>query len=438
LADLRTLLAGGQTKDFKQIVVQTGESGSLSQFLGLRPDAVVEKPAADLQAALEPAEVGVVRIEDLSPTVSALAVEGVTLFGYQRISDPSRWPLRVPDATANFDYSTLWTLAAGGDVNLDRAIYREAILNKQGVDYPWTGGTSQITGTVCCGSGNNLITRAVSTGSPGAFGAVFKGSDLSLVNLEGPAPDHYSYHPDGFTFSFDPALLAGLAKTGISAVGLANNHIRNAGDQGVLETCRNLDAVGLAHAGAGANLTAASAPVWLAAGGQRIAFLAYDAIQSYNWASDNGAGAAPLNIDQVAKDIQAARAAGADLVIVMPHWGTEYTTAISSTQRSEAAAMVAAGADLILGSHSHWVGGINLVTTDRGTAFEAYSLGDLIFDLNYDTRTQEGVIVNLTFSGTRLLQVKLLPTLLLNYSQGSLLTGSGAAQVLNDIRQAPH
>jgi hypothetical protein len=438
LADLRTLATGGHTKDFTKITIQTGESEPLSQLLGLTLNPSLEKSAADLQAALGPAEVGLVKIEDLSPTVSALNVEGLTLFGYQRISDPGHWPLLVPDPASNFDYRTFWTLAAGGDVNLDRSIYQETILNKRGVDYPWAGGTSEITGSVCCGFGSNLLPRAHATGNPGAFGAVFKSSDLSLVNLEGPAPDKYSYHPDGFSFSFDPALLAGLANTGITAVGLANNHMRNAGSQGVLDTCRNLDAVGIAHAGAGANLAAANAPVWLTAGGQRIAFLAYDAIQGVNWATTTQPGVAPLDINQIVKDIQAAHAAGADLIIVMPHWGTEYTTAISATQRDQATAMVAAGANIILGSHPHWVGGIKLVPTPGDSAFVTYSLGDLIFDLNHDTRTQEGVIVNLTFSGTRLLQVKLLPTLLLNYSQGSLLTGTGAIQVLRDIQQAPH
>ena len=438
LADLRILLAGGHTKDFSQIVVETGASEGLKELLGVVAGPQIEKSATELQASLKAGAVGLVKIEDLSPTVTALNVEGLTLFGYQRLGDPSLWPLLVPDATANFDYRSLWTLAAGGDVNLDRAIYRVAVLNKKGVDYPWAGGTSVITAQVCCGLGKNLVTRAKATGSPGAFGAVFKDSDLSLVNLEGPAPNHYTYHPDGFSFSFDPALLRGLANTGIDAVGLANNHIRNAGSQGVLDTCRNLNAVGIAHTGAGSNLSAARAPAWLTAGGQRIAFLAYDAIQGANWATAARPGAAPLDINQIVKDIAAARAERADLIIVMPHWGTEYTTAISATQRRQAAAMVAAGADLVLGGHSHWVGGINLVPNNRGSAFVIYSLGDLIFDLNRDTRTQEGVIVNLTFSGNRLLQVKLLPTLLLNYSQGSLLTGSGAAQVLNDIRQSPH
>jgi poly-gamma-glutamate capsule biosynthesis protein CapA/YwtB (metallophosphatase superfamily) len=58
-----------------------------------------------------------------------------------------------------------------------------------------------------------------------------------------------------------------------------------------------------------------------------------------------------MDMDAVVSDIHAVRAAGAD--IVMPHWGSEYSYSVFSSQRAQAAAMVAAGADLILGSHSH-------------------------------------------------------------------------------------
>jgi len=434
--DLRTLLSGGKTKDFSQIVVAQGEGQALVDLLGLQIDSLTEMPATALQSSLRAGVLGLVAIEDLSPAVSALSVDGRSLFGYSRISDLGHWPLLVPDAGSSFDYGALWTLAGGGDVNLDRAIYEAAVVGGRGPDYPWSGGTSVISGYTCCGYGSNTLAVGRATGNAGAFRAVFADSDIALVNLEGPAPNKYSYHPDGFTFTFDPALLAGLSYAGISAVGLANNHIRNAGSTGVLDTIDNLDKVGVAHAGAGANLAAAQTPAWLSAGGERIAFLSFDAIASVNWATPQVPGAAPLDIGAVLADIRAARAGGADIVVVMPHWGTEYSTAISATQKSQAAAMVAAGADVVLGSHSHWVNGISLVPGTDGTAFVDYSLGDLIFDLNYDARTQEAVIVDLTFDGTRLLQVQLVPTLLLNYSVGSLLTGAGSQAVLDDIQRA--
>jgi hypothetical protein len=436
-SDLRLLLAGGRTADFNQVVIEAGTGQALVDSRNLNIGSVAEMEPAALFDALKPGVLGLVKIDDLVPSVSALDLDGLSLFGYARLGDLAHWPLLIADPGSTFDYMTVWTLAGGGDVNLDRSVYQAAIAQGRGVDYPWSGGTSVISRHVCCGDGSNELVEGAATGSPGAFRAVFGGSDLALVNLEGPAPNHFTYHPSGFSFSFDPALLAGLANAGISAVGLANNHIRNAGETGVLETLSNLAAVGLPGAGAGANLAAADAPVWLTAGGQRIAFLAFDAVQSENWATADRAGAAPLIIGSVVAAIKAAKSAGADLVIVMPHWGAEYTAAISATQKSEATAMVAAGADIILGSHPHWLSGITLSSGAMGrTAFIAYSLGDLLFDLNRDERTQEGAIVNLTFVGPKLLQAKLIPTLLLHDSQGSILTGAGATKVLADIERA--
>ena len=61
-----------------------------------------------------------------------------------------------------------------------------------------------------------------------------------------------------------------------------------------------------------------------------------------------------------------------------------------------------------LGSHSHWAGPLELV---RGRLV-VYSLGDLVFDLQHDARTQQGIIAELTFAGRRLAQVELHPTLI--------------------------
>ena len=137
-------------------------------------------------------------------------------------------------------------------------------------------------------------------------------------------------------------------------------------------------------------------------------------------------------------DIKAARAAGADFVIVMPHWGTEYTQYVSPVQRREAAAMVAAGADVILGSHSHYVGAIQSFAKPSGDpAFVVYSLGDLLFDFNYDEQTQEGVVDELTFEGTRLAQIDLYPTVMVDDAQPNLLDPAGdGKRVLDRIRAA--
>jgi poly-gamma-glutamate synthesis protein (capsule biosynthesis protein) len=256
--------------------------------------------------------------------------------------------------------------------------------------------------------------------------ALLRSADVALVNLEGPAPDDHAYHPDGYVFTMDPKLLAGLDRAGIDVVSLANNHILNAGAVGVTQTLRRLDDLGIAHAGAGRNAAAARRPAWLEAAGLRIAVLAYNGVAPRRNATPTTAGAAPLAIAPMRDDIRAARRAGADVVIVVPHWGREYTDAATAEQRRLATDLVDAGADVILGSHSHWAG--PLATIDGRLV--VYSLGDLVFDLQHDARTQQGVIAELTFAGRRLAQVELHPTLILAASQPNLLDPAGGGNAL--------
>jgi poly-gamma-glutamate capsule biosynthesis protein CapA/YwtB (metallophosphatase superfamily) len=385
-----------------------------------------------IRAALakEPSALGILRAEDVAPDVRALAIGGVALFGEKRVHALAAWPLLVAEppgvAASTFDPTSLWTLAAGGDVMLDREVYRLAVTEGRGVDYPWTGGTAQITGSICCGAPGQAIVDGRRTGHAGAVRALLRDADVALVNLEGPAPDDHRYHPDGYVFTMDPALLAGLNGAGIDVVSLANNHIRNAGADGVADTIRNLDAVAIGHAGAGGTAKAARRPAWLAAAGQRIAVLAYNGVDPGRNATGTTAGAAPLALAAFRADIRAARRAGADVVIVVPHWGREYTDAVTADQRRLAIALVAAGADAVLGSHSHWAGPLELVDG----RLVVYSLGDLVFDLRHDARTQQGVIAELTFAGTRLAQVDLHPTLIVDRSQPNLLEPAGGGDAL--------
>ena len=432
----------GRTSAFHSIAIDSAELGGLAAALGADPAATVKALSADdVKAAVRAKDgvLGVIPASDVTPDVRALAVDGVALFGAGRMRDLASWPLMVAatSATTPFSAATIWTLAAGGDVMLDRSAYAAAILQGKGVDYPWSGGDAVVDRLACCGFDGASLAVGHQTGSAGAFRSLLTRSDLAIVNLEGPAPADFSYHPDGFTFTMDPAMLAGLRDAGIDAVSLANNHMGNAGASGVTDTIRNLDSLGIAHAGAGSNPTTARQSAWLAAGGLRIALLAYDAIQPGYWAVAGRPGTAGMRLSDVTADVKAAKAAGADLVIVMPHWGTEYTAATSTVQRSEAAEIVASGADLILGSHSHWVGPVQSISRSGGPAFVMYSLGDLVFDLNHDVRTQEGVVADLTFVGTRLAQVDLQPTLILDRCQPNLLDPAGdGSTLLNDIRKA--
>ena len=117
----------------------------------------------------------------------------------------------------------------------------------------------------------------------------------------------------------------------------------------------------------------------------------------------------------------------------MPHWGVEYTDRPTSFQRSAAAAFIAAGADAVLGSHPHWAGALEAI----GKGVVVYSMGDFIFDLPRSEQTDEGLIVELTFVGRRLVQIDLHPTIELDRSQPNLLDPTVDGRVVLDrIRAA--
>ena len=433
-ADLAAALAGTTATGAGDgsLLVSDADLAPLAAALGVAPGGGVRTlPAADITASLAttPGAIGVIRAADVGPGVHALEVDGLSLFGEHRIADPATWPLLVPEApgTASaFDAASLWTLAAGGDVMLDRWPYRRAVLDGLGPDYPWAGGTAVVTSRYCCGWPGLRLANGKSTGGAGAFASLFRDADVGLVNLEGPAPDAFSYHQGTLLFTMDPALLVGIAHAGIDVVSLANNHIYNAGAKGVADTIRNLDAAGISHMGAGANAAAARAPAWLTAGGLRIAILGYNGIDTSFDATATKAGAALLAEDAMVADVKAARAAGADVVVVVPHWGVEYTDVVSAAQRRLARAVIAAGADVILGSHSHWAGPLEIVDGH----LVVYSFGDLVFDLGHDERTQEAMVAELTFAGRRLVQVTLHPTLILDRSQPNLLEPAGGGTAL--------
>ncbi len=423
----------------RPVLVSAADLPFLARHLGVQPGRNVRALApADVSAGLaaSPGALGILRAEDVNPAVRALEVGGIGLFGGRRVRDLARWPLLVAEPTgttaSTFLPSAAWTLVAGGDVMLDRYVYKRIVLDGLGATYPWNGGTARITSRYCCGYPGFRIVKGKRVANNGAVRSLLRDADVAMVNLEGPAPDDFRYHTSGFTFSMDPALLTGLRYAGVDVVSLANNHIRNWGASGIRDTIRNLDELGIRHAGAGRTSAYARRPAWLSAAGLRIAVLAYNGVGAYRGiggspnATSTRAGAARLTLSAVRTDIRAARAAGADIVIVFPHWGVEYTDRLNAQQADLAPAILRAGADAVLGGHSHWAGPIRLF----GNRLVVYSMGNLVFSLNHDERTQEGLLVELTFAGKRLAQVTLHPTLIVGSVQPNILTPSGGGSML--------
>jgi poly-gamma-glutamate synthesis protein (capsule biosynthesis protein) len=140
-------------------------------------------------------------------------------------------------------------------------------------------------------------------------------------------------------------------------------------------------------------------------------------------------------VDQhIRKDIRKARRAGADVVIVFPHWGVEYTRRPLESMRKHAARWVDAGADLVLGAHSHVAGAVE----DIDGVPVLYSLGNLIFDQHWSVNTMMSALVEATFHGDQLVELRLVPYIVHDQAQPNLLEpneGEGR-RLLLEIKQA--
>ena len=326
---------------------------------------------------------------------------------------------------AAFDPAATWTMVAGGDILLDRGVY--LTLKKKGADYAFDGGTVDITGRCkdCSAFGWDLpYTKR--TGNKGAVRDLVEGADIAAANFENPAPDRPRFHASGTSFSADPRLIDGLASAGIDYVSLANNHIRDAGAAGLLQTVRNVTKRGIKVSGAGKDLKAARKPAMLEAAGTKVAILGYDAIAKGYHATATRAGSAGLSAKAVKADVAAARKAGADVVVVYPHWGTEYDPTPFSNQRKLAEMIIDSGADMVIGNHAHWAGAMEVY---KGKPIW-YALGNFVFDQTWSEPTMEGITLELTFNGGTLVQARMRPHLILDKAQPNFLDPAGDGKVV--------
>lgn len=145
-----------------------------------------------------------------------------------------------------------------------------------------------------------------------------------------------------------------IRSLGFDVLSLANNHIFDLGAVGLQNTIRQLDAAGIRHCGAGMNLEEASRPAVVERDGVRVAFYACSVIWNGDSvvAGPDSSGVNGMEMERILCDIRKAKKEH-DWVIVLPHWGKEYTFRPFRSQIAKGCAMIDAGADAVFGSHAH-------------------------------------------------------------------------------------
>jgi poly-gamma-glutamate capsule biosynthesis protein CapA/YwtB (metallophosphatase superfamily) len=260
-------------------------------------------------------------------------------------------------------------------------------------------------------------------------------ADVTVGSLDAAVSDAGVPYACQETFSLlAPAASAdGFALAGFDVMTVATNHVKDCGqsscgDQAFFETLANLRSRDIKPVGGGATLAEARAPAIVRVRGVTFGFLGYDEIASYYHAGVDTPGTAPLNEQYLREDVAAA-AGRADVVIVLPQWGVEYTADPNANQRALALASVDAGADIVIGNHPHWV----QAAETMDDVFIAYALGNFVFDQDWSVQTQQGVVLEAAFFGEQLKGVRYYPVSIVDMHQPVFAGPDESAQILDRI-----
>ncbi|MEU3187939.1 CapA family protein [Streptomyces sp. NPDC006923] len=189
---------------------------------------------------------------------------------------------------------------------------------------------------------------------------VVSGADVAICHMEtvyAADGEPYTGYP---AFTSPPEIAQGLRATGYDACSTASNHALDDGADGVRRTLDAFDKAGVKHAGSARSAAEAARPALLTAGGAKIAQLAYTyGTNGFPMPDGQPWAVGLINERKIVADARAARRAGADVVVVSLHWGTEWETDPDEDQIGLGKKLTASRTggrpdiDLILGTHAH-------------------------------------------------------------------------------------
>lgn len=256
--------------------------------------------------------------------------------------------------------------------------------------------------------------------------------DYSLVNLESPikVDNSHKIKKSGPHLSCNYNSIKALKTAGFSACGLANNHMRDYGDKGVIETIETLKSVGLDYVGAGKNLEEARRPLVKDIGGKKVAFIAVCEYE-YSISTPNRPGSAPIDIIDTGKLIIETKR-HYDYVVVVTHGGHEYYHYPSPRMKKVYHYFIDLGADAVVNHHQHCISGYEYYKNKP----VVYGVGNFCFD-RADKRNDswnKGYLVIIDFNKS--ITFDIIPYIQCNeVACVSIAENSEKVQILNQIAQ---
>ncbi len=239
------------------------------------------------------------------------------------------------------------------------------------------------------GTSAAALTLGLGTGA-----APLASADLAVVNLETAITGGGVRAPKQYTFRAPPQSLQVLRAAGIDAVSLANNHGLDFGDAGLADTLAASLTYRLPVIGAGVDAAAAFHGLVRTVRGVRVAIVSatdvLDSATAADWtAGPDHPGLASAKDGDLLTERLRQLSAQADVVVAFLHWGAETRACPTQRQEDLAQALVAAGADVVVGSHAHVLQPLAHI----GAVPVAYGLGNFVFYARKAPATSSGVLL---------------------------------------------
>jgi poly-gamma-glutamate synthesis protein (capsule biosynthesis protein) len=259
----------------------------------------------------------------------------------------------------------------------------------------------------------------------GPIAAVLESTDLTMLNLETAITERGTEQPKQFHFRAPVTAFDAVRAAGVDVVTMANNHVLDYGQVGLADTLdgglrANFPVVGIGH-----DAAEAFAPYYTMIKGMKIAILAFSQVHELesDWAATDDRPGVAMASDLIRATGAVAEARRhADLVVVFNHWGQEGNSCPTGEQKTFAAKLATAGADLIIGSHAHTLQGSGWL----GRTFVAYGLANFLW--YGDSFSTDTGVLKLTMTGRTVVTSEFVPAVVSATGQPVPLTGEAAAR----------
>lgn len=261
---------------------------------------------------------------------------------------------------------------------------------------------------------------------------------IGFCNLEAPITNYdlktFNDKDEVFYFSSPGGSEDILKYAGFDVASLANNHVKDAGEEGMFDTYKRLEKINIAPVGVGKDINSALKPVFTWHRGTRVAVFAFNNVVPKSvWAGPDRAGTAGGSDELLCAAVKKVRGE-VDAVVVSIHWGQEVISdhPVNKPEKEQVELgrkLIDAGASCIIGHQSHGLGPVERYK--NGIIF--YSLGDFVFAGRHSAAHRTSMLVRVSLSEAGLESYTLIPVninpLEIKYSPEILGKKSGAAVI---------